>query len=164
MAQNLRAYLANRRTRLPKLLSAAQAAAQIEHLHREHGGATFSLYFANVAGQELVAVSLYPERSVKVRGRFVPTRRLQAFVAQNQDLLHDPRNAVGTWYNEDNDTTYLDVTATLPDREQAVALGRAYNQIAIYDLFRDEEIETGGTGEPRLDAPPETDRLPQPIR
>jgi hypothetical protein len=56
------------------------------------------------------------------------------------------------------------VSATLPDREQAITLGRQYNQLAIYDLLHDEEIETGGTGEPRLDLPPETARLPQPIR
>jgi hypothetical protein len=79
-------------------------------------------------------------------------------------LLGDPRNAIGTWYNEDDDTTYMDVTAMLSDRDQAVSLGRQFNQIAIYDLFRDEEIDTGGTGEPLLDAPPETSRLPQPPR
>jgi hypothetical protein len=141
-----------------------EAVAQVEQLHEEHGGATFSLYFGNVLGQELYAVSLYPERSVQIRGRSVPTRRLQAFLALNQDLLRDPRNAVGTWYNEEENTTYLDVSATLPDREQAILLAQQYNQIAIYDLLQKEEIETGGTGEPLLDAPPELQRLPGPVR
>jgi hypothetical protein len=40
-----------------------------------------------------------------------------------------------------------DVVAVLPDRETALALGRRYNQIAIYDLAAGEEIEAGGTGE-----------------
>jgi hypothetical protein len=164
MAKDLRTYLTNRRTRLPKRISVEEAVEQVAHLHAERGGATFSLYFADTFGQELFAVSLYPERSVRVRGRLVPARRLQAFVARNQDLLLDPRNAIGTWYNEANDTTYLDVTATLPDREQAITLGRQYNQIAIYDLLRDEEIETEGTGEPLLEAPTEMYRLPRPIR
>jgi hypothetical protein len=164
MAKDLRTYLSNRRTRLPRPISVEKAVAQIERLHRESGGATFSLYFKDVVGQELFAVSLYPERSVQVRGRFVPARRLQAFLMQNQDLLRDPRNTVGTWYNEDDDTTYLDVTATLPDREQAITLGRQYNQIAVYDLLHEEEIATGGTGEPLPEAPPDTHRLPQPIR
>jgi hypothetical protein len=35
-----------------------------------------------------------------------------------------------------------------------------YNQIGIYDLLRAEEIVTGGTGEPLLDAPPEMHRPP----
>jgi hypothetical protein len=164
MARDLRTYLSNRRTRLPKPTPIDEAATQVGKLHAEKGGATFSIYFGNVAGQELFAVSLYPERSVQVLGRLVPTRRLLAFVAQNQDLLRDPRNAIGTWYNGDDDVTYLDVSTTLPDREQAISLGRQYNQIAIYDLLRDEEIETGGTGEPLADAPPEMLRLPQPPR
>src|SRR6266852_6124071 len=147
MAKNLRAYLSNRRTRLPKPIPAEEAVTQIERLHGEKGGATFSLYFGSVVGQELFAVSLYPERSVQVRGQFVPTRWLRTFLGQNQDLLSDPRNTVGIWYNEDDDTTYLDVTTTLPDREQAITHGRRYNQIAIYDLLRGEEIVTGGTGE-----------------
>jgi hypothetical protein len=164
MARDLRTYLSNRRTRLPKPVPVEEAVAQVEQLHEAHGGATFSLYFGNVLGQELYAVSLYPERSVQVRGRFVPARRLQAFLTLNQDLLHDPRNAIGTWYNEDDNTTYLDVSAMLPDREQAISLARQYNQIAIYDLLQEEEIETGGTGEPLLEAPPELQRLPQPVR
>ncbi len=164
MARDLRSYLSNRRTRLPKPISDEQAATQVEQLHSEKGGATFSVYFGNVAGQELFAVSLYPERSVLVRGRFIPRRWILSFLAQNRDLLRDPRNAVGTWYNEDDDTTYLDVTAMLPDREKAISFARQYNQIAIYDLLRTEEIETGGTGEPLVDAPPEMSRLPQPQR
>jgi hypothetical protein len=67
----------------------------------------------------------------------------------------------GGFFDEDDDTTYLDVTATVPDRAEATALGRQYNQIGIYDLLRAEEIGTGGTGEPLLDAPPEMHRLPQ---
>jgi hypothetical protein len=164
MAKDLRTYLSNRRTRLPRSIPVEEAATQIERLHGENGGATFSLYFENVVGQELFAVSLYPERSVQVRGRLIPARRLRSFLAQNQDLLRDPRIAIGTWYNEDDDTTYLDVTAMLSEREQAISLGQQYNQIAIYDLLRDEEINTGGTGEPLLDVPPEMHRLPQPLR
>jgi hypothetical protein len=164
MAKNLRTYLSNRRTRLPRPIPVETAVMQIERLHREKGGATFSLYFADDVGQELFAVSLYPERSVQTRGRVVPTQRLQAFIAKNQDLLHDPRNCIGTWYNEEDDAIYLDVTATLVDREQAIALGRQYDQIAIYELVDEEEIATGGTGEPLPNAPPEMNRLPQPIR
>ena len=56
--------------------------------------------------------------------------------------------------------TYLDLSATVPDLEQAVALGSRYNQVAIYDLLRFEEIRIGGTGETPDDLPPPIDRLP----
>jgi hypothetical protein len=164
MAKDLRTYLSNQRTRLPRLILTGAAVAQIARLHEENGGATFSLYFGSVLGHELFAVSLYPERSVQVRGRFVPARWLQAFIVQGQGLLNDPRIAVGIWYNEEDDLTCLDVTAILPNRDQAIELARRYNQIAIYDLLRGEEILTGGTGDPVPDAPPEMERLPQPPR
>jgi hypothetical protein len=66
--------------------------------------------------------------------------------------------------HEDEDLTYLDVTATLPDRDRAIDLGQQFNQIGIYDLLRGQEISTGGTGEPLPDLPPESDRLPRPVR
>jgi len=55
------------------------------------------------------------------------------------------------------------VTVTLPDKDQAVALARAYNQIAVFDLARFEEIEAGGTGEETASVPPEGACLP-PLR
>jgi len=45
------------------------------------------------------------------------------------------------------DETYLDVSTTLNDRDEAVAMAARYNQIAIYDLAAQWEIDTGGTGE-----------------
>ena len=42
---------------------------------------------------------------------------------------------------------YLDVVATIPDVNDAKALGKEHNQIAIWDLKNGNEILTGGTGE-----------------
>ncbi len=83
-----------------------------------------------------------------------------AFLRQNADLFRDPRIVLGTWYNTEEDVTYLDVTAVCSDYHEAVALGRKYNQIGIYDLANEVEIDLGGTGEETLDPPPETERLP----
>jgi hypothetical protein len=126
----------------------------------QNEGATFSLYFGNMAGLGLYAVSLYPERSVVVPRRSVDSPLLRRFVEDNADLLSDPRNGIGVWYSEALDAVYLDVSAILPSRQEAVALGERYNQEAIYDLALGEVIDTGGTGEQRGGWAEEADRLP----
>lgn len=122
---------------------------------------TFNLYFGDMAGQSLYAVSTYIERSRTFPSRYVPSTLLRAFIRVNQDLLRDARNNVGTWYNEEQDETYVDVTTTLPSRADAFALAVRYNQIAIYDLTAESSVQTGGTGEVVQGLPPEGERLPR---
>jgi hypothetical protein len=152
--------LSGRARRLPALVAAEAAARSIAARHRADGGSTFNLYVGDLSGLPLYAVSLYPERSIVLRGRELNPRVVAAFVDANMDLLRDPRNSVGTWFNEMNGLTYLDVSATLPSMEEAITLGRRYNQVAIFDLQRLEEMEIGGTGEEVPDLPPITQRLP----
>lgn len=129
-------------------------------LNETNGGATVNRYFGDLGGQALFVVSLYPERTRRVAGQSVTEQTMTAFLADNDDLLGDPRNNVGLWYAPSRDTTFVDVSAALPDRDDAIVLGERYNQIAVFDLARFEEIETGGTGLPPSDAPPAPDRLP----
>ena len=163
MAKDLQTYLSNRRTRLPRQIAVEEAAQALAESHNEHGGATFSLYFGNVAGQNLYAVSLYPEpeRAITISGKSLSPADMEGFIKANLDLLADPRVCIGTWYYEDTDATYIDITAVLAEEQMAIELGRQYNQIAIYDLMRSEEIETEGTGEWTIPALPAAERLPK---
>lgn len=146
---------------LPEPMDVGEIARYIEIVHRANGGSTFNLYFGDLAGEELYAVSLYPELSVLIEGH--PTLEdLHQFIVDNYTLLRDPRVSVGTWYNSENGITYLDVSATIPDRELAIALGQEYNQLAIFSLATFEEISTGGTGEIIAGLPPIFDRLTRP--
>lgn len=159
-AENLERYLNSQTLDLPPPLSVEALAQQLSVWLTQHEGATFNLYFGSMAGQSLYAVSLYPERSVVISGHFVPDDLLRRFVEGNQDLLADPRHSIGIWYSAALEAIYLDVSATLPDQQEAIALGERYNQEAIYDLARDEVIDTGGSGEEREGWLPERDRLP----
>lgn len=138
-----------------------EAAESISALHRTRGGSTFNLYFGDLAGQSLYAVSVYPERSRLVGGPELDLRILERFLLDNLDLLQDPRNNAGTWFNEADGNTYLDVSSTLPSRQQAIQLARRYNQIGVFDLRTSEVIETGGTGELIPNLPPPAQRLPE---
>ncbi|NLG48760.1 MAG: hypothetical protein GX552_01455 [Chloroflexi bacterium] len=154
-------FLTTPQATLPELMDVSEVARYIEVAHRANGGSTFNLYFGDLAGEELYAVSLYPDLSVLVEGQ--PTLDdLQSFIIDNYDLLRDPRVSVGTWYNSENGMTYLDISATIPDKETAIALGKEYNQLAIFSLATFEEISTGGTGEAIAGLPPVLDRLTRP--
>lgn len=117
---------------------------QILNTIHTNGGATFSLSQGNMVGTNNYAVSAYPERS-EILPSGVDFDTLEQFISKNEDLLSNPENSIGAWAH--NGKLYLDVVATIPDAEQAKALGKEHNQIAIWDLKNGNEILTGGTGE-----------------
>jgi hypothetical protein len=158
--RDLAAFLARPSGRLPRPIEAVAVAIELAPLHEASGGATFNLYVGSLAGQRLYAVSLYPERGRIVRGQQVSPARLRQFIEANRDLLSDPRNSVGTWFDEVLGITYIDVSATLADLAESIALGRQYNQVAIYDLYGEQVIPIGGTGETVAGRPPVRERLP----
>lgn len=151
--------LAGLPTELPAPVEVDEQARQLLVLHRANGGATFNRYLGDLAGAKLFAVSLYPDRSVVIDSPQPPLPLLREYVVNNLDLLQDPRVAVGTWFDEEDGKSYLDLSATVPDRQQAIELGSRYNQISIFDLGQMEDIPTGGTGEAKPNLPPPTERL-----
>ncbi len=163
-AENLVSYLTDPvGLALPELSGAEEAASRTAALHEQSGrtGATFSLRFGDMSGQPLFSVSLWPERGRRVKGDTVKLRVLEVFIRGNLDLLNDPRGSIGLWYNADENLTYLDIVATLPNRHEAFTLASQYDQIAIFDLQTLTEIETGGTGNTPADMPTDTERLPK---
>lgn len=53
---------------------------------------------------------------------------------------HPEVNAVGGWYNSENGRFYYDATIVVNDLATAVELGKANQQIAIFNLNNLEEI------------------------
>ena len=82
-----------------------------------------------------------------MEGRAIREADLRTFLTANAELLGDPRHAVGTWYNVEDERTYLDIVVLLPDILGAVLAGESANQFAIFDLAAQEVIEVGGTGQ-----------------
>ena len=159
-AENLTDYLSDAELALPPAANVEALAQQVTSWLVDHEGATFNLFFGNMAGQSLYAVSLYPERSVVIAGEAVPEDLLRKFIEDNHDLLVDPRNSIGLWYSSTLQAIYLDVSVALPDKSEAVLLGKRYNQEAIYDLGQDEVLDTGGSGAWREGWGNEGERLP----
>lgn len=159
-ATDLLDYLSDPDTALPAPFDVDEMAARLVSLHRQNGGATFNLYFGDMAGQALFVVSVFPEKSAVESGSIISPMQLRGFIRDNYDLLLDPRNNIGTWYNGAEDETYLDVSTAFRQREDALALAVRCNQIAFYDLAQASEVPTFGTGEYRVDLPLKDERLP----
>lgn len=49
-------------------------------------------------------------------------------------------NAIGGWYNSDNDQFYFDATVVVSNLDEAIELGRRNHQIAIFDITNGKEI------------------------
>ena len=136
----------------------------VERILKEHqgGGSTFSLDGRNLIGTPNFSVSLYPERTV-ILNHPPAAADIINFIHKNGDLFKDTRNNLGTWFNEAGGEHWLDVVAVIPDRDTAIELGRRFDQIAIFDLQKMEEIQIGGTGKGLGSEtyPSEMDRLPK---
>jgi hypothetical protein len=69
-----------------------------------------------------------------------------SFVAQHAGVLATPGAHIGGWTDKETGLTHLDISHNIPTRPAAIQAGRERNQIAIYDVKRNKEIRTGGTG------------------
>jgi len=133
VADSLADYLTDPHSALPEPVDARQAAERAVMLYERSGyiGATFNLYFGDLSGQPYHAVALYSDLVPEPEpGRDVDVRIVQALIVQNQELLRDPRNNIGLWYDDAHDLLYLDISAVMPDRDEARRLGELYNEKA----------------------------------
>lgn len=55
--------------------------------------------------------------------------------------LNNDNYTLGTWYNKKNGLFYLDTVELVNDLETAKKLGKERNEIAIFDLEKNIEIE-----------------------
>lgn len=139
--------------------TASSVLPQIVSAHTREGGSTFSLYAGDMAGKNYYSVSIYPDLTMIMPGKDVNEEQIKRFIMDNFDVLSDKRVAVGTWYNEEEDVTYIDVSVLVDDGEAARRLSEQYNQIGMFHLGGQGFIPTAGSGE-RIDTlPPRSDRL-----
>lgn len=71
---------------------------------------------------------------------------LNDFARKNADVLNQPGAHIGGWRDQATGKVYLDVSHNITRQREAVKTGKANNQIAIWDVKRQREIRTGGTG------------------
>jgi hypothetical protein len=82
-------------------------------------------------------------RAEEIRGH--EREALASYARKNHDIFNGNKNMFfGGWAHKGK--VYVDPSENVRDLEAAKALGRARNQIAIWDVKGHREINTGGTG------------------
>ena len=100
-----------------------------------------------MGGADAYAVPMHPELSRVVDSEKVTPEQIKKFMelpAVKKAMDANPDLSVGTWANDGK--SYLDLSATIPDKAEAIKLGKDNNQKAITYLKTREDIPTGGTG------------------
>jgi hypothetical protein len=61
---------------------------------------------------------------------------VNAFVKKNRETLDEPNTYIGSWFNEEDGKTYLDVSRNFKtaERDKAIEFGRGTKQLSIYDV------------------------------
>ena len=165
VAASLSEYLADRKLGLPKPRDFEPAALEITRAHNRNEGCTFSLYWGDLKDTPGYSVAVHPTRKEDfVQGPAVSQAAIRMFIEAHKDRLLNPRYAVGTWYNvravKEDRKSFLDTPITVPDRRDAVELGKKRNQIGIFDLETKKYIRTGGAGTDDPEDFPEAQALP----
>ena len=117
-----------------------EASQTIGQLHKDNEGSSFSLYEGDLSGQPFFVVSTHPEVNVTIPGKNLTNTQIADFIEKNMDLLKDPKNFVGTRYNEDSGNSELDISEAIESKEEAIKLGEKYKQEEIWDLKKGEGI------------------------
>lgn len=71
---------------------------------------------------------------------------IKDFVQAHAQELHQPNGYLGIWHDKSNHEVAVDVSWQVESRSEAVALGKKYDQQAIWDNVNSQEINVGGTG------------------
>jgi hypothetical protein len=148
--------------KVPVRVSELSDAAEISKLHNAEGGSTYNPRMGNMNGKDAFAVPAHPELSKVVAGTKIQPSDVEAYMKSPkvaEALAADPALSVGTWANEGK--TYYDLSKTVLDRDQAIALGKKNNQIAIRDLKNNVDINTGGTGRAKREASVKSNAKPE---
>lgn len=109
----------------------------LEEIRRSHGFTVHDHFGDSPRSGYMVSISPATEKVIPLAS--VTAQDIADYRNAHKDLLADPDNYFGAWVWEGN--VYLDISRNVRDRDEALALGRRYNQLGIYDLARGETIE-----------------------
>ena len=111
----------------------------VMHAVTKDGGFTF--HDATGDGpSEGYMVSVAKNNEVKVPLRDLTSAHVADYMSLHQQELKDPNNFLGGWVHKGN--VYLDISRHTQDRNEAMKLARANQQLGIYDIGKGETLMT----------------------
>jgi hypothetical protein len=165
IVRSLLDYLADPTAELPApqvTEAVLEAILQVLERPERNGGVTYSLLFGDQWGQPFYAVGLDNDLSLRLDVPDDLREELRAFMERHRELLAHPRCCLGIWKGMSEDgvvRAFIDVAVLVYNESIARRFGEEGDQIAIFDLRRGVEIDTGGTGLPLPDGVPRYERL-----
>ena len=107
---------------------------------KHDGGFTYSINEGEHA-KEGVAVSYEGTQQLY---RKPPThQQILDYTEEWRGLLSKHDSHLGAWFNESDEYYYLDVSIVIPDLEEAVKIGMANSQVAVFDIGAGKEHLVG---------------------
>ncbi len=111
--------------------------SEMIHQLNTTGGSTFNLSSGNLAHTKGYSISIYEKQTFITDEATI--QNLREYILKHAAALVIPQNNIGTW--QENDKIYFDIAVTYKGTEsQAIAVGKMYNQLAIFDLKNMKEI------------------------
>lgn len=131
---------------MPTVLAHREVVAEsIADGHNKDGGTTISQQSGRSIKKGFpVGVGF----EMQIEGKEITAEQVLAFEAKYAEELGTPGRQMGTWYNEEEDKTYLDVVQIAQTQDEALELGEKHGEIAVYNLETGEEIQVDPTKRP----------------
>lgn len=140
----LRVFTAQPVFQAPRAAEIRKAAGVAADLHSKFDGSSYNVVTGqNLAGTKNYSVSPYKSRELIIPGKDVPAATFEKFIKANEDLLGDPRNILGSWFNEEDGNTYVDVSTVSTSLQDAMRIAANSDQVAIFDLRSFTTIPVG---------------------
>jgi len=79
-------------------------------------------------------------RTIKVSDSLLSDALLAAILRELSSVAAHDALYVGAWRDNDTGIVHFDLSAVVPSMDQAVAIGRAYSQLAIWDIANNCEM------------------------
>jgi len=121
------------------------ASGELAALLKEKGGFSYQP-IAEASPTSGYMLSILPNYSAVLDGPVMP-EQIDKYIGTHEQLFRDnPEAHVGGWLDPDTGKIWLDVSIRETDLAKATELGKAHNQIAIWDIGNEKQINIGGTG------------------
>jgi hypothetical protein len=125
-----------------------ETAAKIQQFTRDWGGLSIKMTDGSLPDKGyMVSKPTKFSRIVPAKDFYDPKegwKILREYEQKHSEDLATGKNYLGTWEHEGK--VFLDVSQNIMDRDEAVSLGRNNDQLKIWDVVNQKEIDTGGTG------------------
>jgi hypothetical protein len=113
-------------------ITAFDVRALLAHI-KEHGGITISI----MTGERPAAGYAVSIPGHEYRSRWtLSAEQLSQYLYEHGEALSTEGAHLGAWWDDDDNTWYLDVSIVVGDLDAALRLGAQWSQLAVYDLAR----------------------------